>query len=117
MIPTDITSAVQVYVQTQSGGAVTEPSNGSWIQAYCEYLGSGTRVGTSWVQTLCFHFGVTSPSNGSWVQALAEYYGLTQPLNNSWWYALADMGAGPAPSLVWNTTTTLWELETTAWNA
>lgn len=119
MIPNDITSAVQVYVETQSGGAVTAPVNNSWLQAYAEFLGVTTPTNVSWLQAICVHFGVTAPRNGSWVQGLAQdYYGLTQPLNNSWWFALANMDA-PAPpgDLVWNTTTTNWEAETTLWNA
>ena len=51
MISPDITNAVQQFVYTQSNGVVTEPVNGSWLQAYCEFL------------------GVTQPVNGSWLQA------------------------------------------------
>ena len=117
MIPNDITSAVQVYVQTQSGGAVFKPVNDSWVQAYCEHLGVTSAVNMSWIQALCIHFGVTQPRNMSWVQALAQdYYGLTQPLNNSWWFALANLDA-PVSALVWNSTTTNWEAEFTQWNA
>ena len=47
-IPNNMTSAVQTYVECASGGAVTEPLNGSWLQAYANFL------------------GVTSPSNMSW---------------------------------------------------
>lgn len=118
MIPSNITSATQVYAETQSGGAVSAPQNGSWVQAYCEFLGVTAAVNGSWVQALCEHFGVTAPRNGSWVCALAvDYYGLTQPLNNSWWYALANLPAPTPGDLIWNTTTTQWQLETTLWNA
>lgn len=77
-IPSDMTSAVQVYVERQSGGAVTEPLNGSWLQAYCNHLGVTQPVNMSWLQALCQHFGVTAPVNASWVQALANYYSITQ---------------------------------------
>ena len=39
MISPDITSAIQQYVYNQTSGAVTAPVNGSYVQAYCEYLG------------------------------------------------------------------------------
>lgn len=117
MIPNDITSAVQVYVQTQSSGEVTAPVNGSWLQAYAEWLGVTNVTNVNWVQTICEYYGVNAPRNGSWVQALAvDQYGLTAPLNNSWWYALANMDE-PVTILIWNTTTTQWQNETTLWNA
>lgn len=115
-ISNDITSAVQEYVQTQSGGAVTEPVNGSWLAAYCLHLGVTQPVGNSWLQALCQHFGVTAPVNGSWVIALASYYSLTQPLNNSWWFALANLGgAPPVVPFTWSGNTNNWEAETRVW--
>ena len=117
MITNDITSAVQVYVQNQSGGAITEPVNGSWLQAYCEYLGVTEPVNSSWLQALCNHFGITEPLYSSWVIALANYYGITTPDGyGTWWMALADVGAAPPTDLIWNTTTTEWQAETSTWN-
>ena len=116
-IPNDMTLAVQVYVETQSGGAVTEPLNGSWLQAYCNHLGVTQPVNMSWLQALCVHFGVTAPINASWVQALANYYSITQPLDNSWWVALANAGgAPPVVPFVWSTNTNNWEAETRTWS-
>lgn len=115
-ITSDMTSAVQEYVQVQSLGAVTEPTGGSWIAAYCLYLGVTAPVNGSWLQALCNDRGITAPSNGSWVQALAEDYGITTPINNSWWMALANLGAGPTPPpFIWNLNSNNWEAETRVW--
>jgi hypothetical protein len=115
-IPNDITSAVQVYVETQSGGAVTEPKNGSWLAAYCLHLGVTQPVNGSWLQALCNNFGITQPLHGSWVIALANYYSITTPLNNSWWFALADAGgAPPVVPFTWVGNTNNWEAETRVW--
>lgn len=117
MISSDITNAVQQYVYNQSNGAVTEPSNGSWIQAYCEYLGVTEPLNSSWLQALCNHFGITSPIYGSWVIALANYYGISNPINGTWWWALAEVGAAPpVVSFVWELNTNNWEAETRTWN-
>ena len=70
---TGISDAVAQYVYTQSNGAVTEPIGGSYLQAYCEYLGATTLIGNSWLITLCNHFGITQPLNGSWTIALCNY--------------------------------------------
>ena len=43
----------QIYVENQTAGAVTEPTGGSWISAYC------------------LHLGITEPVNGTWWGALA----------------------------------------------
>lgn len=105
----------QQYAENQSNGAVTEPVNGSWVAAYCVYLGI-TNPQSTWIQSLCEHFGITQPLYGSWTIALANYYGITEPLNGSWWYALAQAPT-PGVSLIWDQTTTLWEAETTQWQA
>jgi len=111
-----ISNAVQQYVYTQSGGAVTEPVNGSWIQAYCEYLGATTLIGNSWLITLCDHFGITEPLNGSWTIALANYYGITTPYPyGTWWMALSQAPQPSAP-FIWNENTVLWEAETRTWS-
>lgn len=90
-------SVQQTYVINQSNGAVTEPVNGNWLQAYCEYLGVTQPVNNSWLQALCNHFGITEPLYASWTIALANYYGITQPQNGSWWYALSQAAAGYLP--------------------
>lgn len=94
---TGISSAVAQYVYTQSNGAVTEPIGGSYIQAYCQYLGITEPVNSSWLQALCNHFGITEPLYASWTIALANYYGITAPVNGSWWYALTEAVAGYLP--------------------
>ena len=95
---TGISSAVAQYVYTQSNGAVTEPIGGSYLQAYCEYLGATTLIGNSWLITLCDHFGITEPLNGSWTIALANYYGITYPTGGTWWQALSQATAGYLPT-------------------
>jgi PKD repeat protein len=95
---TGISSAVAQYVYTQSNGAVTEPIGGSYLQAYCEYLGATTLIGNSWLITLCDHFGITEPLNGSWTIALANYYGITYPTGGTWWQALTEAPAGYKPT-------------------
>lgn len=113
---TDISSAVQQFVFTQSGGVVTQPVNGSYIQAYCEYLGIVAPVNDSWLQALCIYEGITEPLNGSWTIALANYYGLNYPTGGTWWMALAGaQGVQPPADLIWNEVLTQWQLETTEW--
>ena len=106
----------QIYVENQTAGAVTFPTGGSWVSAYCLHLGITEPNGT-WIQSLCEHFGITEPLYGSWVIALANYYGYTEPVNGTWWGALA-LASAPSPGdLIWETTTTLWEAEATLWEA
>ena len=90
-----IQSVIQTYVYNQTMGAVTEPVNGNWLQAYCEFLGVTEPVNASWLQALCIYFGITAPLYGSWTIALADYYGITQPENGTWWYALSQLAGGP----------------------
>lgn len=112
-----IQSVIQTYVFNQSGGAVTMPVNGNWLQAYCEFLGVTEPVNSSWLQALCIYFGITAPLYGSWTIALANYYGITAPENGTWWYALSQAGS-PTPSDVdWEQITTLWENEIRNWEA
>jgi len=116
---TGISSAVAQYVYTQSNGAVTEPIGGSYIQAYCEYLGITEPLYNSWLIALCNHFGITEPLNGSWTIALANYYDITYPTGGTWWMALANASAGPGPGpvpFIWNLDTNRWNLETRIWN-
>ena len=109
-------SVQQTYVINQSSGAVTEPVNGNWLQAYCEYLGITEPVNSSWLQALCNYFGITEPLYASWTIALANYYGITAPQNGSWWYAISQAGgAPPIGDLIWNTANTNWELEEEQW--
>ena len=113
---TGISSAVQQYVYTQSNGAVTQPVNGSYLQAYCEYLGITEPVNVSWLQALCNHFGITQPIYGSWTIALADYYGITYPTGGTWWMALAQAsGAAPSIPFIWDQDTNNWEAETRVW--
>lgn len=114
-ITSNMTSAVQEYVFVQSEGTIIVPVNGSWIQAYCAYLGVTAPVNGSWLQALCEFRGVTEASNGSWVQALAESYSILLPINGSWWMALAQEEA-PLPAFFWNINNTLWESETRTWS-
>lgn len=109
-------NAIQEYVRIQSSGNVTLPVNGSWIQAYCEYLGVTEASNESWLQALCEHFGITEPLYGAWVIALANYYGITTPYPyGSWWGALAH-SPEPLPTFVWNENTINWESESRTWS-
>ena len=114
---TGISTAIQQYVYTQSNGAVTEPVNASYIQAYCEYLGATTLIGNSWLITLCNHFGITEPLNGSWTIALAAHYNITTPAPYAtWWLALANAGGTPpTPPFIWDQDTNNWEAEDRLW--
>jgi PKD repeat protein len=115
---TGISSAVAQYVYTQSQGAVVEPIGGSYIQAYCEYLGITEPIGNSWLIALCNYFGITEPLNASYTIALANYYGITYPTGGTWWMALAN--AEPfnptTPPFIWNEDTRKWESEDRIWN-
>ena len=112
----NISGAVQQFVFTQSGGVVTEPVNGSYIQAYCEHLGITESVNDSWLQALCIYEGITEPLHGSWTIALANLYGLNYPTGGTWWMALAGaQGVVPPADLIWNQVLTEWQLETTNW--
>ena len=113
-----IQSVIQTYVFNQTSGAVTEPVNGNWLQAYCEFLGVTEPVNASWLQALCLHFGITAPLYGSWTIALANYYGITAPENGTWWYALSQAGgAPPVGDVQWQLIATLWENEIRNWEA
>jgi len=101
-------SLQQEYVFNQSGGVVTEPVNGNWLQAYCEFLGITEPLNSSWLQALCNYFGITEPLYSSWTIALANYYGITSPVNGTWWYALATEAIAPVTELIWNEVTTFW---------
>ena len=103
----------QQYVENQTNGAVTFPNGGSWVSAYCLHLGITEPNGT-WIQSLCEHFGITQPLYGSWTIALAFYYGFTEPVNGTWWGALA-IATAPVTDLIWDQTTTQWQLEGSDW--
>lgn len=112
----DISSAVAQYVYNQSNGNVVLPVNESYIQAYCEYLGITEPLNLSWLEALCNYLGITQPLHGSWTIALANYHGITYPTGGTWWMALANAGAPTPPTdLIWDTTATNWEAETTLW--
>ena len=112
-------NCIQTYVQTQSLGTIIAPVNGSWIQAYAEYIGLVTPINDSWLQAICEEFGITEPLYGSWTIALANYYGISQP-RGTWWCALADAAyvpPGGTPPFQWDLDTRLWEVETREWAA
>jgi PKD repeat protein len=114
---TGISSAVAQYVYTQSNGAVTEPIGGSYLQAYCEFLGVTEPLNNSWLIALCDYFGITEPLNGSWTIALANYYGIVYPTGGTWWMALANTPyINPTPPFIWNEDTNNWEAEARIWN-
>ena len=113
---TGISSAVAQYVYTQSNGAVTQPIGGSYLQAYCEFLGVTQPLYNSWLIALCNHFSITEPLNGSYTIALANYYGITYPTGGTWWMALAEAPyVPPFAPFIWNLDTELWEAETREW--
>ena len=110
-------NCIQTYVQTQSLGTITEPVNGSWIQAYAEYIGLVAPVNESWLQAICEEFGITAPLYGSWTIALADYYNITNP-DATWWCAISQapyVPPGGIPPFIWNLNTREWELETRVW--
>ena len=109
-------SVQQTYVFNQTSGAVTEPVNGNWLQAYCEFLGVTQPVNSSWLQALCYHFGITEPLYGSWTIALANYYNITAPENGTWWYAISQAsGTPPVIELIWNEVTSFWNQTDVNW--
>ena len=113
---TGISSAIAQYVYTQSGGNVVDPIGGSYIQAYCEYLGVTEPLYGSWLIALCNYFGITEPLNGSWTIALANYYNITYPTGGTWWMALSQAGgAPPMPPFTWDGDTNFWEAESRLW--
>lgn len=112
---TGISSAIAQYVFTQTEGAVTEPIGGSYIQAYCEFLGIAAPLHNSWLIALCNHFGITAPVNASWTIALANFYGITSPTGGTFWMALA-FAAPPVTTFIWDENTVLWNLESRVWN-
>ena len=110
-------NCIQTYVQTQSLNTITEPVNGSWIQAYAEYIGLVAPVNDSWLQAICEEFGITAPLFGSWTIALANYYGISNP-DATWWCAIAQapyVPPGGTPPFIWNLDTRVWEAETRVW--
>ena len=114
---TGISSAVAQYVYTQSNGAVTEPIGGSYLQAYCEFLGVTEPLNASWLIALCNHFSITEPLNGSWTIALSNYYGIVYPTGGTWWMALANAPyINPTPPFIWGLDTLTFGLETRVWN-
>ena len=105
---TGISSAIAQYVYTQSQGAVINPVGGSYIQAYCEYLGITEPVNNSWLQALCIEKGATAPLNGSWTIALAFTYGITYPTGGTWWMALAGAAGVINIPFIWNEVHKYW---------
>ncbi len=111
----DITNTYRLYAECVSGGAVTEPTGGSWISALCIWQGSTEPLNASWLQRHCDNLGITEPLNSSWLIALANYYGETTPINGTWANAVL-VGCGAVPTdLIWNLTTTEWQDESSDW--
>ena len=111
----DITNTIRLYAECISGGAITEPTGGTWMSAICIWQGSTEPLNVSWLQRHCDNLGITQPLNGSWLIALANYYGETQPINGTWANAIL-VGCGAVPTdLIWNLTTTEWQSETAEW--
>ena len=114
-------NSIQQYVFNQTQGTVVAPVNGSWIQAYAEYIGLVTPVNDSWLQAICEEFGITEPLFGSWTIALCNYYSITTPNPyGTWWGALANAPYTPpggTPPFQWDLDTRLWEVETREWAA
>jgi|TARA_B110000908_G_C10032736_1_gene348171 hypothetical protein len=115
----DITNNIRKYAECVSGGAILEPTGGSWISALAIWQGSTEPLNASWLQRVCDNFGITEPVNGSWLIALSFYYNEFEPINGSWTNSiLIGCNNGPVPiNLIWNTTAVNWEAETTLWNA
>ena len=114
----DITNTIRKYVECASSGAITSPTDGSWIGALAIWQGSSEPVGGSWLQTVCLNFGIAAPVNGSWLQALANHYGEYEPVNGSWSNAVlvgCEGGGGVIP-FIWDQDTNNWESEDRVWN-
>ncbi len=111
----DITNSIRLYAECISGGAITEPTGGSWISAIAIWQGSTEPLNASWLQRHCNNLGITQPVNGSWLIALSFYYNEFEPINGTWANAIL-IGCGAVPTdLIWNLTTTEWQLETSDW--
>lgn len=111
----DITNSIRLYAECISGGAITEPTGGSWISAIAIYEGSTEPLNGSWLQRHCDNLGITQPVEGSWLIALSYYYNEFLPINGTWANAIL-IGCGAVPTdLIWNLTTTEWQLETSDW--
>ena len=102
MVDNPVIDYIKEYAYSESGGTVTSPVNGSWIQAIAIYKGATSPVNGSWLQALCQTYGITTPINGSWEQALAiTHYGVTSPTGNSWWRAMVEANI----PIYWGSTT------------
>ena len=111
----DITNTIRLYAECISGGAITEPTGGSWMAAICIWQGTPTPLNSSYLQRHCDNLGITQPVNGSFIIALANHYNETQPINGTWANAVL-VGCGAVPSeLIWNLDTTEWQDETATW--
>ena len=111
----DITNSIRLYAECISGGAITEPTGGSWISAIAIWQGSTEPLNASWLQRHCDNLGITQPVEGSWLIALSYYYNEFLPINGTWANAIL-IGCGAVPTdLIWNLTTTEWQLETSDW--
>ena len=111
----DISNSIRLYAECISSDAITEPTGGSWISAIAIWQGSTEPLNASWLQRHCDNLGITAPVNGSWLIALSYYYNQFEPVNGTWANAIL-IGCGAVPTdLIWNLTTTEWQLETADW--
>lgn len=68
---------------------VTEPVNGSWLFALCDYYGAATRDNA--LLNLAITLDADILSNKPLIQAIAEKLGARQPSNGSWIQAIIDL--------------------------
>lgn len=106
---------LRLYAECISSGAITEPNGGTWMSAIALWQGSTEPLNGTWLQRHCDNLGITEPQFGSWLIALSYHYGETEPINGTWANAIL-VGCGAVPTdLIWNLTTTEWQLETSDW--
>ncbi len=48
----DITNTIRLYAECISGGAITEPTGGSWMSAICIWQGTPTPLNSSYLHSL-----------------------------------------------------------------
>ena len=80
-------SLIEQYARKEG---VTEPVNGSWLQAICEKL-LVSYEGDAWQNIAqSQRYLLTEPLNGSWIQAIALAEGIKEPVNGSWLQAIVQ---------------------------
>jgi predicted small secreted protein len=84
-------STLPLIQQFANDLGITQPVNGSWIQAIAQYYDPAEAT-DDWMATWANAIGVTTPVNGSWIQAICFSVNITEPVNGSWWQALVEGG-------------------------